>query len=108
MTLFVQGPDRMCDPSSPPTPPLPLAPLVDGRRRDKASSSSSADSGSADSGYQTGYQSQWYNVSSGTADTEDYAYVECWRSWWFFRTLFQSFGEIANVFDLVRVGTAEY
>jgi hypothetical protein len=30
---------------------------------------------------------------TGNADLEDFHYVECWKSWWFFRTLFQSFGE---------------
>ena len=30
---------------------------------------------------------------TGEADLEDFQYVMCWKSWWFFRTLFQSFGE---------------
>ena len=28
-----------------------------------------------------------YNTSVGGADTEDFAYVNCWKSWWFFRTV---------------------
>jgi len=27
------------------------------------------------------------------ADQEDYEFVTCWPSWWFFRTVFQAFGE---------------
>ena len=27
------------------------------------------------------------------ADQEDFEYMHCWQSWWFFRTLFQAFGE---------------
>jgi len=86
MKLFVVGPALMTCALQSPSPPLfPTLLFVDARRRDKASAD--AVSGSADSGYAN------FNAPTGAADTEDYTYVECWNSWWFFRTLFQSFGE---------------
>ncbi len=39
---------------------------------------------------------------TGKADLEDFHYVVCWNSWWFFRTLFQSFGENSTTVGATR------